>query len=203
MMRKMISAHKMAPTLTTKQVVTVYRSLPYQFDRHFQSRTVLGQVLLEGSMPGQHGTSRLHVGNAALWWLVWVITMFFYYGIKLWRLMLSFPCLIFYFFWVRIEFSTRECTIHCFNAGKKMQNLLDLFNRYFINATSQNRALDLVNLSVRNMQLTFSQSLLPTLSRYTLAPSPSLLGKAALLHTRKWKIIENLPVQEGFSMSGN
>lgn len=84
-----------------------------------------------------------------------------------------------------------------------MQNLLDLFNRCFINAASQSWAVDLVNLSFRNMQLTFSQTLLPTLSRNTLAPSASLLGKAALLHTGKRKIVKNLPVQKGFIVSVN
>lgn len=38
-----------------------------------------------------------------------------------------------------------------FYAGKKMQNLLDLVNRCFINAISQSWVVDLVNLSFRNM----------------------------------------------------
>lgn len=77
-----------------------------------------------------------------------------------------------------------------------MQNLLDLFNRCFINAASQSWAVDLVNLSFRNMQLTFSQTLLPTLSRNTLAPSTSLLGKSCSVAYREAENCQELASSE-------
>lgn len=83
------------------------------------------------------------------------VCVLFWGGIKLWSLMTSFPCFIFYLFWVRIELITRACGIHCFYAGKKMQNLSDLLSRCFINPTGQILVVDLVNLSFRNTLLTF------------------------------------------------